>query len=195
MPKSLLPLCALVSLFTACQTQPNETPAAASTPAAGAPQSPAQPTAPEAAADEVDEARQWLMTSVEDYYHSDSPGADAKADTDTTAGIYTRRYKAYKLESINLEFAEDQDRAVADFEKKWEGQYNPKYVGAGGFLFTAQDYGNLKVTRCTFKERTKDNGYLFNVTIRDLTYKTDNQGDIKVLRTAQGYKIDDVLEY
>ncbi|MBX0289173.1 hypothetical protein K3G63_01915 [Hymenobacter sp. HSC-4F20] len=195
MPKSLLPLCALVGLLAACQTQPNETPAAASTPATGATQTPDQPTAPEAAADDVAGARQWLMSSVEDYYHTDSPGADAKADTDTTAGIYTRRYKAYKLESINLEFAEDQDKAVADFEKKWAGQYNPKYVGTGGFLFTAQDYGNLKVTRCTFKERTQDNGYLFNVTIRDLTYKMDNQGDIKVLQTDQGYKIDDVLEY
>ncbi|MBB4601550.1 hypothetical protein HNQ93_002882 [Hymenobacter luteus] len=195
MLKFLLPLSALAGLLTACQTQPTETPAAASTPAAGAPQTPTQPTASEAAADDVAGARQWLMTSVEDYYHTDSPGADAKADTDTTAGIYTRRYKAYKLESINLEFAEDQDKAIADFEKKWAGQYNTKYVGTGGFLFTAQDYGNLKVTRCTFKERTKDNGYLFNVTIRDVTYKMDNQGDIKVLQTDQGYKIDDVLEY
>ncbi|PJJ59066.1 hypothetical protein [Hymenobacter chitinivorans] len=189
--KTTLALCLVTSLLTtACQTQPTEQqPAAApAQPAAAAP-----PTAAPAALDTA-QVRQWLVASIDTNFSNEAQERRNTDPQDPTS-IYTPQYVEYKLDAIQLEFAEEED-AEQKFQQKWSGRYNPQLVGNGTFLFVqGQDYGKVRVTGCKFKERTKDQGLLFTVTTKDDTYHTQETGDIKVISTPQGYKIDDVREY
>lgn len=186
--RTTLALCTLLGTMAACQTQPaeqpNSAPKAAPTPVAAA--------APAPADAEADQARQWLVTSIEDFF-SKPEKFEQDIDQENPKSIFTRQYREYKLDAIQLEYqGEEEEKA---FLKKWEGPYNTRYVGSGSFLFSGQDFGEVKVTRCELKERTKDQAFVFAVTTRDITYKADGKGDIKVIRTADGYRIDDVREY
>ncbi|MCB2377599.1 hypothetical protein LGH70_08395 [Hymenobacter sp. BT635] len=184
---------AVVLLLPACHTEPTEqaqsakapTPAASSSVAA----SPAPTTDEEAA-----KVRQWLVTSIEENFSQENRDSE-NSDVDNPKSIYTRQYIEYKTDALQLEFAET-DQEEKDFQRKWAGRYDTRYVGNGPFLMVkGQDFGQVKVTRCQLKERTPDQGYLFEVATRDLTYKSDSKGDIKVIQTAAGYKIDDIREY
>ncbi|MCB2408424.1 hypothetical protein [Hymenobacter lucidus] len=190
--RNKLALCALLGTLAACQNQPAEqptaTPPTAETPAAAAT---AASTAPPADA-EAAKVRQWLVTSIEDNFNI--PDKDGQnIDLENPRSIYTRQYREYKLDAIQLEFQGEEEAKA--FLKKWEGPYETKYVGQGSFLFTGQDFGKVKVTKCELKERTKDQAYIFSVATRDSTYNVDGKGDIKVIKTADGYRIDDVREY
>ncbi|TGE29889.1 hypothetical protein [Hymenobacter metallicola] len=183
----------LLTALAACQgpqaEQPAAAPVVAETTAAPTAPVPAAPD-PTPAADTA-QARQWLITSIEDNFKEENDGKNI--DPDNPRSIYTRQYIEYKLDAIQLEYGGEEEDAA--FHKKWDTRYQTQYVGTGSFLFSGQDYGTVKVTRCALKTRTKDNGLLFAVTTRDLTYKVDGKGDIKVIKTPDGYKIDDVLEY
>lgn len=186
--KTTLTLCLATSLLTACHTQSAEQPPAA---AAAAPMAPAAATASPI---DTARARQWLVASIDTNF-SNEDQERRNTDPDDPTSIFTPQYVRYKLDALQLEFAEEEN-AEQEFQKKWSGRYNPQYVGAGGFLLVqGQDFGQVKVTGCRFKERTPDQGLLFTVTTKDFTYNNEASGDFKVIRTPQGYKIDDVREY
>ncbi|UOQ74498.1 hypothetical protein [Hymenobacter cellulosilyticus] len=186
--KNVLVIWPALVLLTACHSQPTEPAQSTNAPAVGAP-----PAAP-APADDAEQARQWLKTSIEENFNTENR-FEENIDDDNPRSIYTRQYREYKTDALQLEFAETDEEEKA-FQRKWAGRYDTRYVGTGGFLMVpGQDFGKIKVTHCQLKERTKDQGFLFAVTTRDLTYKNDSKGDIKVIRTPQGYKIDDIREY
>jgi hypothetical protein len=181
-------LCILLGvLTTACQDQHADQQTTAPASAVAARDTP--PAAPDTAAAR---ARQWLVASIEDNFNTENKAED-NIEMRNGQSIYTRQYRDYKLDAIQLEYGGEEEEKA--FLTKWQGRYNPKYVGQAGFLFSGQDNGQVKVTRCRLKERTKDKAFLFDVATRDVTYKIDAKGDIKVVETAEGFKIDDVLEY
>ncbi|UOQ55249.1 hypothetical protein [Hymenobacter cellulosivorans] len=186
--KITLALCLATGLLTACQTQPAEQ--QQSGPAAPT----AAPAASAASPLDTAQARQWLIASIDTNFTNEDQER-RNTDPDDSTSIFTPQYVQYKLDALQLEFAEEEN-AEQKFQQKWSGRYNPQLVGNGGFLLVqGQDFGKVKVIRCRFKERTSDQGLLFTVTTKDFTYNAEASGDFKVIRTPQGYKIDDVREY
>jgi len=81
------------------------------------------------------------------------------------------------------------------FKKKWEGRYNTKFVGNGGFFISEQDPGKVKVTSCNFIKHPDQNSYLFKVVIEDQTFKKKFNLDMKVVKNGNSFLIDDITEY
>ncbi|PJJ59075.1 hypothetical protein [Hymenobacter chitinivorans] len=216
--KTTLALGLLAGLLTACHSQPTEQPAAAATPppaaaVAPAPDSAAEaepemgtmralaqplPPATEVVPGDSARARQWLIASIEENF-ADKVKEQQNSEEENPDGIYSLQYLTYKTDATWLAYTEGEGekeaRAQRAFEKKWGGRYDTRYVGTGGFLFTQENYGKAKVTQCRLKEQTPDPAFVFEVVIHDLKNQHDGKGDIKVVNTAQGYKIDDVREY
>ncbi|UOQ55255.1 hypothetical protein [Hymenobacter cellulosivorans] len=208
----------LAGLLTACQTQPTEQPAAAATPPPTAALAPAPepaaeaepemgtmralaepvPPATEVLPGDSAQARQWLIASIEENF-ADKVKEQQNSEDENPNGIYSLQYLTYKTDATWLEYTEGEGeleaKAQRAFEKKWGGRYDTRYVGSGGFLFTQENYGPAKVTQCQLKEQTPDHAFVFDVVVHDLKNQHNGKGDIKVVNTAQGYKIDDVREY
>lgn len=217
--KTTLALGLIAGLLTACHTQPTEQqqpasptpppaaavapapePAAEAEPEMGTMRALAQPLPPatEVVPGDSARARQWLVAGIEANF-ADKVQEQQNSEEENPDGIYSLQYLTYKTDATWLAYTEGEGemeaKAQQAFEKKWGSRYNTKYVSTGGFLFAPEKYGAAHVTRCRLKEQTPDNAFVFDVVIRDLPSRHDGKGDIKVVNTAQGYKIDDVLEY
>jgi hypothetical protein len=134
----------------------------------------------------------WLIGVIEDYTNNQNSNlAYANLQKSLTSNYYH-----YKQDAINLEY-DDSEEALSeeDFKKKWQGKYNPKYVGYGGFIISAQDNGKIKVTKCVLLKNPGPNTSLYKVKIKDLDYKAEFNRDIKVVTEANRLFIDDVIEY
>ncbi|MCV9933100.1 hypothetical protein OIU80_12475 [Flavobacterium sp. LS1R47] len=129
-------------------------------------------------------AKKWLVKTIETNFNK---------DTYKMSDMTTKTYAEYKSDAINMEY--DDGLTEETFKKKWHNQFNTKYVGTGGFLVPSQDYGKIKVMNCKFLSVTKDKAYIFETTIRDLTFKQNYKRDIKVIHSGKSFLIADVKEY
>lgn len=177
--------------LTACsadQSHDGEKPAATT---------PALPTQPESNSatnvlEDTTKVKTWLTGVIEAYPNSEDPNLGFQnLKKSLTADYYT-----YKQDAINLEY-DDSDTAMTedDFKKKWQGKYNTKLVGNGGFIISAQDNGKVKVTKCNFIKNLGQEAALYKVRIDDLDFKATYNRDVKVVTVNNQLFIDDVLEY
>ena len=107
--------------------------------------------------------------------------------------VYTKQYNDYKDDAMNVDL--DDGLTNDEFFMKWKDKYNPKLAGIGtGLFIPEQDYGLIKVSHCELKNKIAD-GFIFNIVIEDTESKTKHSRDIKIIRSAGSFLIDDVMEY
>jgi hypothetical protein len=134
---------------------------------------------------DTEDAVAWLTEVIENHLNE---GGYHMED------ICTSRYYEYKMDAVQVGY--DGGLTEAEFKKKWSADYNMKYAGIGtGFLISGQDWGNVKVTKCTPKSDGKNGFLLLNVTIRDIEFNVSYHRDIKIVPIGKAYQIDDVVEY
>ncbi len=130
-------------------------------------------------------AAEWLVKSIEEFYKQPLPKK--------MADITTERYAEYKQDAICVEY---DGLTLEQFKQKWDTVYNVTYAGVGGsFLTGQQDEGTIKVSECRLKASNRDIEFIFNVIISDTQFKLDHKREITVVKTDQGFKIDDVKEF
>ena len=140
----------------------------------------------EIAFDKSELAKKWLIKSIENFFKQESP---------EMSSITTKTYNKYKSDATNVEMDTEGSLTVEQFNKKWKKTYDIKYAGVGnGFLISAQDWGKVTVTKCQLLT-AKENVYIFQVIIKDATYKGSYKRDIKVIESGKSFLIDDVKEY
>ena len=138
----------------------------------------------EIAFDKSELAKKWLVKSIENFFKQESAEM-----------ITTKTYNKYKSDATNVEMDTEGSLTVEQFNKKWKKTYDIKYAGVGnGFLISAQDWGKVTVTKCQLLT-AKENVYIFQVIIKDATYKGSYKRDIKVIESGKSFLIDDVKEY
>jgi len=134
-------------------------------------------------ANDSEKAKQWLITSIEENFNK----------TSSMNGITTKEYEAYKSDATNVDFDILTEK---EFENKWKHKFNIKYAGVGsGFLISAQDWDNIKVSYCKLSNQKTNNGYWYICTITDPLSKTNYYRDIKVIYSDNSFLIADVKEY
>jgi hypothetical protein len=129
-------------------------------------------------------AKKWLIKTIETNFNK---------DTYEMSDMTTKTYAEYKSDAINIEY--DNGLTEESFKKKWKSKFDTKYVGMNGFLVPTQDYGKIKVSSCKLLYISKDKGYVFEIIIKDLTFKTSYKRDIKVIPSGKSFLIADVKEY
>ncbi|MGY0038703.1 hypothetical protein [Pedobacter sp. NJ-S-72] len=144
---------------------------------------------------EISKAKNWLVAAIENSLNKangNMENTDEEAERNVKS-IYTEQYNAYKDDAINVDL--DNGPTTDEFFMKWKDKYNPKLAGIGtGLFIPEQDYGLIKISHCELKNKTTD-GFIFNVVIEDTESKTKHNRDIKVIRSAGTYLIDDIMEY
>jgi len=144
---------------------------------------------------EIAKAKDWLIKAVENSLNKvngSMENTNEEADGNAKS-IYTKQYNAYKDDAMNVDL--DDGLTNDEFFVKWQDRYNPKLAGVGtGLLIPEQDYGLIKVQSCELKTKIAD-GFIFKVVIEDTESKTRHNRDIKVIRSADTFLIDDVMEY
>lgn len=133
--------------------------------------------------------KQWLSNAIESYTNDEDVATSSK----TLRNSLTDSYYNYKLDAISLEY--DSDTLAAEKFKKWQGKYDTRYVGSGGFIISAQDNGKVKVTSCNYFKESGQNASIYRVVIEDLDYKAKFNRDIKVIVQNGRLLIDDIIEY
>lgn len=107
--------------------------------------------------------------------------------------IYTDKYMAYKDDA--MEAGTGGKMSLKEFKKKWAKDFNCDYAGIGtDYLVSGTDYGLIKVTGCTFREKIGA-AYVFETIITDTEAKIDYKRDIRVIPSGSSFLIADVLEY
>jgi len=152
---------------------------------------PATASASASAAPDTQRAHDWLVRSLEENFSVEGRESE-NSDLTSTASIYTKRYREYKTDAIGLEY--DDDLTEEQFTKKWQGTYDTKRAGAGGFLISAQDWNTIKVTRCDLKSTAADGSAIFSVVLTEQSDKAQYPHDIKVIPVGQSFQIDDVRD-
>ncbi|MBB6274544.1 hypothetical protein HDF26_005022 [Pedobacter cryoconitis] len=144
---------------------------------------------------EISKAKTWLTTAIENSLNKangnmENSNTEAEGNANT---IYTKQYYDYKDDAINVDL--DDGLTNEEFFLKWKDKYNPELAGVGtGFLIPEQDYGHISVSQCELKKKIA-NGFIFNLVIADPQYKKKYKMDIKVIRNANSFLIDDVMEH
>ncbi|MEO8532120.1 MAG: hypothetical protein ABI441_00145 [Flavobacterium sp.] len=135
--------------------------------------------------DKSELAKKWLIKSIESFF---------REELGEMSLITTKSYNEYKSDAMNIDMGTDGSLTLEQFNKKWKKKYDLKNVGFDGFLISAQDWGKVTVTKCQLLS-TKDKVYVFQVIIKDVTYKGTYKRDIKVIESGKSFLIDDVKEY
>jgi hypothetical protein len=136
--------------------------------------------------------KRWLTNVIESYTNSND---NLNAAFERMRKDLTDDYYNYKLDAMYLDSDREPPMSEEEFKKKWEGKYNTKYVGFGGFIISAQDNGKIKVTSCNLLGGIKQNASVYRVVIEDLDYNARYNRDIKVIAQHGRLFIDDIMEY
>ncbi|MDO7851989.1 hypothetical protein [Hymenobacter convexus] len=139
--------------------------------------------------------KQWLINVIETYANGNDSGEHMRAAYKGLRRALTDNYYTYKLDAMYLDSDREPPMSKEEFKKKWEGKYNTKYAGFGGFIISTQDNGKIKVTSCNVLSGTEQNASVYRVVIEDLDYKTKFTRDIKVIAQNGSLFIDDIMEY
>lgn len=136
--------------------------------------------------------KNWLTEVIEGYTN----GVDTKTSYLRMRSSLTDEYYRYKQDAINVEYDSPEGSLTEEeFNKKWQGKYDTKFVGTGGFLISSQENGKIKVTTCRLLKNLGDSALIYHVIIDDLDFKNTFIRDIKVVRQGNKLLIADVREY
>lgn len=131
-------------------------------------------------------AKKWLIETIQTYFEKDFP---------KMSGITTKTYEEYKSEATNVDLDTDTAMSRTEFKNKWRNRYDTKYAGIGyGFLISGQDWGKIEIPKCDLLS-ANENGYVFQIILRDTEFKIDYHRDIKIIKSGGSFLIDDVKEY
>lgn len=145
--------------------------------------------ASETKANESEEAKKWLETSIEHFFKTDLSVMD-KAMADMT----TNDYYEYKTDATNVDMDTDGSLTDKEFHQKWKSKFNTEKAGTNtGFLISGQDWNEIKVSKCNLISQ-QGNIYLFDVILEDKEYKAEYPIQVKVVKEKEGFRIADVLE-
>ncbi|MBC7885237.1 MAG: hypothetical protein H7X99_07165 [Saprospiraceae bacterium] len=134
---------------------------------------------------DTEDAVTWLTEVIETHFNE---GVYPMED------ICTPKYYEYKMDAIQVGYDGGMNEEV--FNKKWSSDFDIEHAGRGtGFLISGQDWGTLKVTKCTPISDGKKGFLMLNVTIEDKELKSTYHRDIKIVPVGKAYLIDDVVEY
>ena len=176
--------------FTACSSPATSTPGKMDSlkPAAAIPHT--EKPAENLLADTA-QVKAWLTKVIEDYTHNDT----SSNHFEVLRKSLTDDYYNYKQDALNMEYdSDDTPLTAAGFQKKWQGKFNTKYVGPGGFIISAQDNGKIKVTLHLIQQ-VDQQASLYKVFIEDLDFKSTYNRDIKVITQDGKFLIADIVEY
>jgi hypothetical protein len=138
------------------------------------------------------QVKRWLTEVIEGYTN----GVDLKASYLKMRSSLTKEYYEYKQDAINVEYdSPEGSLTIEEFNKKWQGKFDTKFVGKGGFLISSQDNGKVKVTTCILLKNLGDSATIYHVIIDDLDFKNKFIRDIKVIGRSGKLLIADVIEY
>ena len=134
---------------------------------------------------DTDDAAAWLKEVVESHFKD---GGFPMED------ICTPEYYAYKTDATGVGY--DGGLTEEEFVQKWSSVYDVRYAGmSAGFLISAQDWGNIEVTRCVPKPKQVPGEITFEVMLTDATYKMNYKRDVTVIPVGKAYLIKEVREY
>jgi hypothetical protein len=136
----------------------------------------------------------WLTKVITDYTNSE----ELKGRFEQLRRNLTDDYYHYKQGSLDLEYdsAEGADTTLTEegWKKKWQGKFNTKYAGNGGYLISGQDNGQCQVTLHLLRQIDPQSS-LYKVAIKDTQFNITYNRDIKVINQNGKLLIADILEY
>ncbi|MDH6253122.1 hypothetical protein M2347_002849 [Chryseobacterium sp. H1D6B] len=140
-------------------------------------------------ADQSEEAKKWLETSIEKFFKTDLSVMDL-AMRDMT----TKDYYEYKTDAANVDMDTDGSLTEKEFRQKWESKFNTEKAGTGvGFLISGQDWNEIKVSKCQFVSQN-GNTYLFDIILEDKEYNAKYPVQVRVVKEKEGFRIADVFQ-
>jgi PBP1b-binding outer membrane lipoprotein LpoB len=189
MKTSQLLICTAI-LFSACSSPSSTTPARVDSIKPAAATTFKEKPADNLLTDTVT-VKAWLTKVIDNYLNTEI----SNDHFESFRKSLTDDYYNYKQDAINLEYdGSDTALTVEGFKKKWQGKFNTKYVGEGGYLVSAQDNGKVKVTIHLLRHVSPQSS-LYKVIIEDLDYKSTYNRDMKVIAQDGKLLIADILEY
>lgn len=134
---------------------------------------------------DTEDATRWLTEVIESHLND---GGYPMED------ICTPKYYEYKMDAVQVGY--DGGLTYEQFRKKWSSDYDIEHAGLGtGFLISGQDWGKVKVTKCSPKSDGKNGFLVLNVTVDDEQMKAAYHRDIKIVPVGKAYLNADVVEY
>jgi hypothetical protein len=182
-----------VILFSACSSPSPSTPAKID-PVKSAGTVPPKENPADSPLADTTKVKAWLTKVITDYTNGD----DLKDQFEQLRKNITDDYYQYKQGSIDLEYdgAKGADTTLTEdgWKKKWQGKFNTKYAGNGGYIISGQDNGKCQVALQLVKHIDKQ-ASLYKVAIKDTQFNITYNRDIKVINQDNKLLIADILEY
>lgn len=136
-------------------------------------------------AQEAGDAKEWLLTTMKVFYDQNS--------RQHFRDITTEQYAEYKQDAICVVYDCDNSLTEDQFEQKWSDIYNISYAGFGeSFLTGQQDWGNIVMSKSQLTSEPEQGTFIFDTIVEDTMFELTYSIEITVVRTDNGFKIDDV---
>lgn len=136
-------------------------------------------------AQETSGAKEWLTNTVKAYFDNDS-NMHFKL-------ITTKRYAEFKQDALNIDYDVPNSLTKEQFERKWSNIYDISYPEISeSFLIGQQDYGVIELSKCDLLSSKDNKQFVFDTIIYDTSFNNTYSIKITVVRTEDGFKIDDV---
>ena len=133
---------------------------------------------------EIDLAKNWLTNSLNEYFKNKVSMKSITSDL-----YFERKSDAMKVGSSS-------GLTIQGFKEKYGIRNAVEFAGLGkGFLLPKENYGQIEIASCLFKNRTEMKGYLFDVVLRNLNLKEEFIREIVVTKSWMRFEITDVLEH
>jgi len=127
----------------------------------------------------------WLTTTIAEFFDHDS--------RQHFRDITTEQYAEYKQDALCVVFDCANSLTEEQFEQKWSDIYDISYAGFGtGFLIDQQDWYKIDITKCELTDQSIEGKYIFDTEVTDTGSELTHHNEITVVKTANGFKIDDV---
>lgn len=127
----------------------------------------------------------WLTTTITEFFDHDS--------RQHFRDITTPQYAEYKQDALCVVFDCENSLTEEQFEQKWSDIYDISYAGFGtGFLIDQQDWLKIVVTKCELTDQPIQGKYIFETEVTDTGSELTHYNEITIVKTANGFKIDDV---
>ena len=138
---------------------------------------------------DADEAKAWLMKSIESYFN-----ADISDQENIMQNMATKDYYDFKMDATNVDLDVDGSLTLKEFQQKWKNKFNTENVALNtGFLIPAQDWTKIEVKKCDLNA-SLENDYSFYVELQDTGSKEIYKCIIKVTKIKNNFFIGNVLE-
>lgn len=130
--------------------------------------------------------KEWLKKNIESFFNNDHNF------TKGFSYLCTKQYFEFKTDAANIDF--DGGMTEPEFKSKWGRRYS-QYAGMReGFMIAGTDFGNIKVAKCAFRNKTEMKNFLYDVLIVDKTFNSKFTRQVVLVKYGDSFLIDDVLE-